>query len=81
LVPAPRDPEGDHRRGMDRDKLKFAFWLVGSCGVLAVTLAVIDFYVDPASGANLSGIIDMLKLVATTALGFVFGRSLGKGDH
>ena len=82
IVPAPDDPEeAKHRRGMDRVKLKFAFWLIGVSVGLAAAMSVVQAYLPPVGNGGLGGIVDMLKLIATTALGFVFGRTLGRGDN
>ncbi|WP_415293092.1 hypothetical protein [Clavibacter tessellarius] len=74
------DPEAKHRRDMDKSKLRFAIWLVtASLGVLVV-LELIEQFSVGTEGQTLAGAIDTLKLIATTALGFVFGRTLGRGD-
>jgi len=75
------DPEGDHRRDMDKSKLNFAIKLVAGSLVTLVLLEVLEQYVAGISGQSLSGAVDTLKLIATTALGFVFGRTLGKGEN
>lgn len=76
-----KDPEGNHRRGMERSKLRFAFALTASCTAAAVGIGLLEYFLpSPESGRTLTGIIDLLKLLATTALGYVFGRSLSKGE-
>lgn len=65
---------------MDGWKVRFAFWLIGSCLVVAVGLTTIDIYLRPEGSDGFGGMVDLLKLVGTTALGFVFGRSLGQGE-
>ncbi|WP_146082320.1 hypothetical protein [Rathayibacter sp. AY1C5] len=75
------DPEAKHRRAMDLSKLRFAFWLVGLSLVALLGLEIADSYVPAPEGAgDLSGAADVFKLIATTALGFIFGRSLGRGE-
>jgi hypothetical protein len=71
------DPDKKHRRKIETDKLRFSFWLIGSCIALAVLLSVVERYV-PTSVADEPGfstIIDLLKLIATAVMGYVFGRS------
>lgn len=80
VVPAPPDPDGDHRRTMDGWKVKFAFWLIGCCLGLAIILTLVETFFRPPELNEFGGMIDLLKLVGTTALGFVFGRSLGQGE-
>lgn len=72
-----KDPEGDHRRGIAKAKLNFAQWLVAGSVVIAVSLGVVEYFCPPRnSGMSLSGIVDMVQLLATTGLGFIFGRSV-----
>ena len=61
------------------DQLKFQFGknLIGWCLTLIVGLSLIDFFwvgADPERNA-LGPAIELLKLVTTTALGFVFAKS------
>lgn len=70
------DPDAEHRRGMDTAKLKFAKWLVGTSVCVAVGLGTVEYFFPPQNvGNSLSGTIDLAKLLATTGLGFIFGRS------
>lgn len=76
------DPDSEHRRTMDRTKLHFGMWLIGSCLSLVVVLSGVQFLLqeklDDASA--LTNALDVLKLVATTALGFVFGRTVDAAE-
>lgn len=71
------DPDKKHRRQIETDKLKFSFWLIGSCITIAVLLSVVERYVPTKinDAPEFSTIIDLLKLIATAAMGYVFGRS------
>lgn len=74
------DPDGDHRRRMDLSKLTFAIKLIAWALIGIVGLSAAQTYIPALGEPSLAPAIDTLKLIATTALGFVFGRSLGKGD-
>ncbi|WP_151532036.1 proton-conducting transporter membrane subunit [Rhodococcus erythropolis] len=82
-VTAVTDPEADHRRGMDRTKLKFAIAFSSVSAAGAVVLGIIEYF-TPGFGEKSDGALgatgDVLKLLATTSLGFVFGRTLSNGD-
>jgi hypothetical protein len=80
VEPAPPDPEGEHRRTMDGWKVKFAFWLISGCLIFAIVLTVAEEIFFRGEPSEFGGLVDLLKLVGTTALGFVFGRSLGQGE-
>lgn len=78
---AVADPEGDHRRELEKSKLRFAIRLTAGCTVAAVAVGMVEYFWpsgDPS--ATLTSVGDLLKLLATTALGFVFGRSLSKSE-
>ncbi|MHC2184548.1 hypothetical protein ACVLV4_000172 [Rathayibacter agropyri] len=86
-APAPQgryqevnDPEGRHRRRMDSSKLRFAFWLVTLSLTALLGIEIADSYAPAPEGRNMSGAADVFKLIATTALGFIFGRTLGRGE-
>lgn len=76
------DPDGDHRRGMDKEKLKFARYLIFICVGAVIVLSLIQFFFQHLFSeiSSLSPAIDMAKLLATTALGFVFGRTLNSRE-
>lgn len=83
-VTAVTDPEGEHRRGMDKTKLWFAIAFSSICAAGAVVIGFVEYYTPQlaaVSGGTLSSTGDVLKLLATTSLGFVFGRTLGNGDN
>lgn len=74
-------PAEKHEREMDGDKHKFARRLIWGM-VVAVILCGAAMYFAPIINADASvpdGMIDFFKLVATTALGFLFGRSVRNG--
>ena len=58
-------------------RLNFAQRLIASCMFLIVVLALVGYFF-PRESDLLSGAVDTLKLIVTTALGFVFARTL---DH
>lgn len=80
VVPTGPDPEGDHRRKIDGKKVKFAFRLITGSLAAAIGLTLIQAIWFQNVPNQFNGMIDLLKLVGTTALGFVFGRSLGQGE-
>lgn len=67
---------------LDFSKLQFGQKLIGWCIFLIVVLSLISyFWAGVSSGsAELRAAIEMLKLVTTTALGFVFAKSQPSGD-
>lgn len=82
LVPV-KYPDGEHRRDMDRIKIKFATRLIGACVGAVVLLSGLQYGLQvflPETDA-LNPAIDLTKLLATTALGFVFGRTLDQKDN
>lgn len=79
VVEAPPDPDGEHKRNMERGRLNFARWLVACSAAAAVAVMVLE-YLLPRPDQSMGGAVDMLKLFATIALGYVFGRSAGHVD-
>lgn len=77
------DPDKKHRREMEKSKLRFAFYFVGVATAASIGIALFE-YLSPGyaekSGHGLSATSDALKLLATTSLGFVFGRTMN-GDQ
>ncbi|OIH98356.1 hypothetical protein BIU92_14010 [Curtobacterium sp. MCBA15_003] len=67
---------------MDKEKLKFARYLIFICVGAVVGLSLIQFFFQHlfTEISSLSPAIDMAKLLATTALGFVFGRTLNSRE-
>lgn len=63
---------------MDRTKLQFGMYLIAGCLALVVILSAVQYFWprELADASALSNALDVLKLVATTALGFVFGRTV-----
>jgi hypothetical protein len=64
------------------NKLQYGQRLIGWCLFLIVALTLLDYFFSRNSSA-ISNTIELLKLVTTTALGFVFARTLdaGKGSE
>ncbi|MBA8815639.1 hypothetical protein FHX48_000691 [Microbacterium halimionae] len=75
------DPDGAHRRRMASSKLGFGIFLISATLVAIIGLSVLQFLVSGVAGVTMNGAIDTLKLIATTALGFVFARSVGRGEE
>jgi hypothetical protein len=76
------DPQGEWDREVGKTKLRFAIGFVIGCTGAAVALTLVQFFFQhwfPLSGGLATG-IDLMKLLATTALGFVFGRTLDRND-
>lgn len=76
------DPQGEWDREVGKTKLRFAIGFVIGCTGAAVALTLVQFFFQhwfPLS-AGLANGIDLMKLLATTALGFVFGRTLDRND-
>lgn len=73
----PQRPMGDI---IAYDKLKFGKKLIVLCLLIIVVLCLVGYFFDGAKpdSSELHTAIELLKLVTTTALGFVFGRT---GDH
>lgn len=61
---------------LDLSKLQFGQKLIGWCIFLIVALSLISYFCRGVSSgtAELRAAIEMLKLVTTTALGFVFAK-------
>lgn len=77
------DPEAEHRRGIERSKLRFAVYFVAATTTLFVAVSVLEYFTPgftEKSGRGLAGAGDALKLLATTSLGFIFGRAMN-GDN
>ena len=70
------DPDKRHRRTVEFQKLKFGMWLIAGCLVVVIILHLLDYYF-PKQGSSFASLNDLLKLVATTVLGYVFGLSIG----
>ncbi|CAB0693879.1 hypothetical protein [Corynebacterium diphtheriae] len=75
---SPKQPEPkNYPQWLDQLKFQFGKNLIGWCLFLVVGLSLIDFFwdgSDPESNA-LGPAIELLRLVTTTALGFVFAKS------
>ena len=73
-----QDPAGEHRRGMDKVKLTFSISLITGCLVVYVGLSILQYWMQArfTDAAPLTSAMDLLKLIATTALGFVFARTI-----
>lgn len=74
--PWQREPRPFHEL-VDYSKLQFGQKLIGWCIVLIVALSLIGYFWDGAdpNSNELATAIELLKLVTTTALGFVFAKT------
>lgn len=76
-VPPKQAEPKNYPQWLDQLKFQFGKNLIGWCLFLIVALSLIDFFwagSNPDSNA-LGPAIELLKLVTTTALGFVFAKS------
>ncbi|MHB2252019.1 hypothetical protein [Corynebacterium aurimucosum] len=76
VEPTQREPRPFHEL-VDYKKLQFGQMLIGWCIFLIVALSLIGYFWDGAdpNGNELGTAIELLKLVTTTALGFVFAKT------
>lgn len=76
VEPSQREPRPFHEL-VDYSKLQFGQKLIGWCIFLIVALSLIGFFWNGAdsNGNELGTAIELLKLVTTTALGFVFAKT------
>ena len=77
------DPAAEHARRIDWIKLSFATKLIAGCVIAVVVLSGAQYGLQSVlpDGAELPAAIDWIKLVASTALGYVFGRSFEQRDE
>lgn len=76
-IPPKQAEPRNHNQWLDGLKFEFGKNLIGWCLFLIVALSLVDFWwdgADPHSNA-IGSTIELLKLVTTTALGFVFAKS------
>ena len=69
-------PEQKHRWGIEEFKNSAAFKLVAACLIVIAVFALIEFFYADNNDA-LTPAAETFKVVVTTALGFLFGRSVG----
>ncbi|MDD7586175.1 MAG: hypothetical protein SPK00_05445 [Corynebacterium glucuronolyticum] len=76
VEPSQREPRPFHEL-VDYSKLQFGQKLIGWCIFLIVALSLIGYFWEGAdpNGNELGIAIELLKLVTTTALGFVFAKT------
>lgn len=71
-------PSAVHARQLEGEKHRFArmlIWvMVGAVMVYGVAAFFVHDFVERS--AAIAGVVDFFKLIATTALGFVFGRTI-----
>lgn len=82
--PTASEPK-NFKDGLTLARLKFGQNLVGWCVFLIVVLSVVGYFFPgakerPLDSQLLEGTIDILKLIATTALGFVLARELDESS-
>lgn len=72
-----KDPGAAHQRELDRSKLRFGQWLIFSCLGVVVILSGVQYGLQDVfeGDVSMNPAIDLVKLIATTALGFVFART------
>lgn len=76
------DPQAKHERDLERRRLIFGFWLVGLTVLGAVALSVLEYFLPGyEEGSSLSSAVSLMQAMATTALGFVFGRTLPRNGE
>lgn len=63
------------REFLDLSKLKFGQKLIAWCIFLILVLTLLSAFYFEDGFQVIGSSIDLLKLIATTALGFVFGRT------
>ena len=76
VPPHQSEPQSFHDF-VDYSKLQFGQKLIGWCIALVVALSLVSYFwngADP-NGNGLGTAIELLKLVTTTALGFVFAKT------
>lgn len=77
----PWQPEPKNfRDALDLSKLQFGQKLIGWCIFLILVLTLIGHY-TPNDESLLSSTIELLKLVTTTALGFVFAKTMAAEEE
>jgi len=72
-----------HKQRMEWSKLRFAIILASSTTAGAVGLALVQ-YLGPESAVNVGSLTsasDALKLLATTSVGYIFGRSVSSREE
>lgn len=76
VEPSQPEPRPFHEL-VDYSKLQFGQKLIGWCIFLIVALSLIGYFSNGAdpNGNELGTAIELLKLVTTTALGFVFAKT------
>ncbi len=77
------DPDAAHKRKVDLSKLKFAMWFASATTAGAVLLALAEYFTPQfaeVSNGKLDTVSDAMKLLATTSLGYIFGRSARAND-
>lgn len=82
LTPSVLSPEKQHELDMDKAKHSFARHLIwGALGCVLVIGVLVYFTPERSvNNASLLGILDFFKLLATTALGFLFGKGMRSGS-
>lgn len=76
VAPRQREPHPYHEI-VDYSKLQFGQKLIGWCIFLIVALSILGYFTNGANpdGNEIGAAIELLKLVTTTALGFVFAKT------
>lgn len=73
------DPEGKHRRDLEKLRLNYAMLILAVSALMVMLLIVADALLWETAERreiNLANIADFFKLTGTTALGFILGKHL-----
>ncbi|MDO5688435.1 hypothetical protein PSRA_0813 [Pseudoscardovia radai] len=73
-APAPT-PEQRHAWGVENFRNQSASSFVNVCIFLVVVLAVASVFFPDGKSGVVDSVVDMLKVVTTTSLGYLFGKS------
>lgn len=74
LVKPPHSEPTTFTELIDWDKLKYGQNLIACCILLLFVASLIGYFTD-RNNAFLSNLVEVLKLICTTALGYVFAKT------
>nr|WP_146081346.1 hypothetical protein [Pseudoclavibacter sp. RFBI5] len=79
--PRELSPDEKHKQELEKDRQRFAQsvtkWTIIGAIATGVAATVVPLFASGADVSAMQGLFDFLKLVATTALGFVLGKTIG----
>ena len=69
-------PGEQHKRDLENKKFRLACWLIACCLTTLAILSGVDHWFTPTSShaPTLTPVYEVLKLVATTSLGYALSR-------